>query len=341
MSDVSNKGLLLVNLGSPDSTSDKDVQKYLNEFLMDSRVIDYPSIFRFLLMRCLVVPLRAPKSAQAYRKIWSEEGSPLIVETERLMQAVKAYLKVPVSMAMRYRHPRTSLAFEQLLQQNSHLKEVLVLPLYPHYTMSSYDTAVEHVKSVYAKGNYPFSLKFLSPFYRHPKYIATLAESIKPYLQEEFDTLLFSYHGVPERHMVKDRKRISKGPIVDYDLPLVDYQQECIETTKLVANALGLSMDKVQTSFQSRLTSAGTEWIKPYTVLRLAELPAEGTKKLLVVCPSFINDCLETLEQIALSGKETFIAAGGDSLTYIPCINSHPKFVELVAEWFHEGDNKH
>lgn len=334
------KGLLLTNLGSPDTTEVKDVQRYLNEFLMDSRVIDFPAAFRFLLMRCLVVPRRAPKSAAAYRKIWTKEGSPLIVLTGKLKDALARKLQVPVAMSMRYQNPKPQDALRQLQEQNPDLEELLVLPLYPHYTMSSYDTAVEHIKNAYKEHNYTFRLKFFSPFYKHPGYIAALADSIRPYLKDDFDTLLFSYHGLPERHMVKDRNRISKGPISEYTLPDTDYQQQCMLTTQLVKEYLGLPDNKVQTSFQSRLTSAGTEWIKPYTVVRLDELPKEGCKKLLVVCPAFINDCLETLEEIAISGKEQFIAAGGTSLTYIPCLNDQQQLVDLISDWFHQGDNQ-
>lgn len=335
-----NKGLLLTNLGSPDSTEVKDVQRYLNEFLMDSRVIDFPAFFRFLLMRCLIVPRRAPKSAEAYSKIWTKEGSPLIVLAGKLKDVVAQKLKAPVALSMRYQHPKPQHAFQQLLQQNPDLEELLVLPLYPHYTMSSYDTAVEHIKKAHKQGGYKFRLKFFSPFFDHPGYIDALANSIKPYLADDFDTLLFSYHGLPERHMVKDRARISKGPINDYTLPDIDYQQQCITTTRLVKERLGLPDEKVQSSFQSRLTSAGTEWIKPYTIVRLEELPKEGTQKLLVVCPAFINDCLETLEEIAMSGRQSFIDAGGTSLTYIPCLNDNEQLVNLITNWFQQGDNQ-
>ncbi len=339
MTQVSKKGLLLVNLGSPDTSSVKDVQRYLNEFLMDGRVVDFPVLFRFLLMRCLVVPRRAPKSAEAYRQIWTKEGSPLVLLTEKLKDAVAGRLQVPTAMSMRYQNPTPQKAFTQLLQQNPDLEELLVLPLYPHYTMSSYDTAVAHIKRAHKKGGYGFKLNFFSPFYQHPRYVAALAESIRPYLDTDFDTLLFSYHGIPERHLAKDRVRIAKGPIDDYVLPEVDYQQQCFHTTRLVCAHLGLPEEKAQSSFQSRLTSAGTEWAKPYTILRLAELPAEGTKKLLVVCPSFINDCLETLEEIAISGKASFLEAGGESLTYIPCLNDHEALVQLITEWFEAGHN--
>ena len=328
--------LLLTNLGSPDSTEVNDVKKYLNEFLMDERVIDFPYWFRFLLMRCLVVPRRAPESAKAYRKVWTPEGSPLIVEGEKLTRKVQAKADFPVALSMRYQNPSTAAAFDALLKQNPDLKEVIVLPLYPHYTMSSFDTAVAEVKRIHRKGKYPFQLKFLNPFYNHPDYIAALATQIKPFVEGAYDKIMFSYHGLPERHMRKDDERIAKGES-SFRLPSVNYQKQAYETTRLVAEHLGIPETKYEVAFQSRLKSAGNEWIKPYTQVRLLELPNEGVKKLLVVCPAFINDCLETLEEIALRGKEDFEAAGGENLTLIPCINDQEQFADTIVKWATTG----
>jgi len=331
------RALLLTNLGSPDSPSVKDVRRYLNEFLMDGRVIDFPWFFRFLIMRCIVVPRRAPESAAAYRKIWTKEGSPLIVLTEKLKNAVQEKANFPVAFSMRYQNPTPKSAIDELYRNNPDLKELVVLPLYPHYTMSSYDTAVEQVRQVHKKGRYPFKLKFLSPFYNHSAYITALSESIKPYLKKDYDKILFSYHGLPERHLRKDEERMVKGAITEYHLPDINYQKQCFETTRLVAELLNIPEDKFEITFQSRLTSAGAEWIKPYTTLRLKEMPSEGIKQLLVVCPAFINDCLETLEEIAMQEKENFINAGGDSLTLIPCINDREQFAETIVDWVENG----
>lgn len=332
MAENHHTALLLTNLGSPDSTEVKDVKKYLNEFLMDERVIDFPYWFRFLLMRCIVVPRRAPESAKAYRKIWTKEGSPLIVEAEKLAQKVRRKTDMPVALSMRYQNPTTAAAFDALLKQNPDLKEVIVLPLYPQYTMSSFDTAVAEVKRVHQKKKYSFRLRFLNPFYNHPDYIAALSAQIKPFLADNFDKILFSYHGLPERHMRKDDERIAKGESL-FKLPTVNYQKQAYETTRLVAEYLGIPEAKYEVAFQSRLKSAGNEWIKPYTQVRLLELPKEGIKRLLVVCPAFINDCLETLEEIALRGKEDFEAAGGENLTLIPCINDQEQFADTIVKW--------
>lgn len=329
-------GLLLTNLGSPESTEVKDVQKYLDEFLMDKRVIDFPYLFRYLLMHCYVVPRRAPESAKAYQKVWLPEGSPLIVFAEKLKQKVQQKAAFPVALSMRYGNPSTENAFRELLAREPDLKEVLVLPLYPQYTMSSYDTAVEEVKRVYHQGKYPFKLRFLNPFFNRPEYIAALAAQIKPFLVQGYDKLLFSYHGLPERHMRKDDARIAAGK-ADFQLPSINYQKQAFETSRLVAEHLGIPQEKYETSFQSRLTSAGKEWLKPYTAVRLEELPKEGVRKLLVVCPAFINDCLETIEEIGMQGKESFEAAGGENLTLIPCINDQDQFAETVVRWVVKG----
>lgn len=192
-----------MNLGSPDSTSVKDVRKYLKEFLMDERVIDIPYLARFFLINGIIVPFRAPKSAEAYSTIWTKEGSPLVVLTKQLQQALQAKIDEPVAIAMRYGNPTPKAAFDELQKNNPDLEEVLAIPLYPHYAMSSFETAVESAKEVYNKNKYGFKLTFFPPFYNEPNYITALAENIRPYLQKEHDHILFSYHGIPGRHIRK------------------------------------------------------------------------------------------------------------------------------------------
>jgi ferrochelatase len=325
-----------MNLGSPDSPEVSDVRRYLNEFLMDKRVLDFPALPRFLLVRGIITPFRAPNSAKAYKKVWRPDGSPLVVLTKQLRDALQQKTDYPVRVAMRYGNPSPRQAFDELAGSNPALEEVLVFPLYPHYTMSSYETAVEYARQTHKRYNYPFKLRFISPFYNHPEYIRALAKSISPYLQKDYDKILFSYHGLPERHMRKDDLKIEQAqrtPLTGYTLPAVNYQKQCHETTRLVMETLNIPPAKVETSFQSRLKQAGNEWIKPYTALRLEELPAEGIKKLLVVCPAFINDCLETLEEIAMEGKHAFEQAGGEQLTYIPCLNAQEEWVNTMAGW--------
>lgn len=324
-----------MNLGSPDSTEVKDVRRYLNEFLMDERVIDLPYLGRLLLVKGIIVPFRAPKSAAAYRSIWTKEGSPLIILTRQLQEALQQQVEEPVEIAMRYGNPSPAAAFDRLVEKVPGLEEVIAVPLYPHYAMSSYETAVEYAKQVHQKGKYPFRLSFIKPYYDEAGYLTALAESIKPYLQQDYDHILFSYHGVPERH-------IYKGDITQqHCLKVADccevnaaahtqcYRHQCLVTTKLVAEKLQLPKEKFSFSFQSRL--GRDEWLKPYTAKRLEEMPKEGIKKLLVACPAFVSDCLETLEEIAEEGKETFLHAGGESFTMIPCLNVHPLWVKAIA----------
>lgn len=331
------KALLLINLGSPAAAETTAVKAYLNEFLTDGWVIDFPAWFRYLLMRGIVVPRRAPKSAEAYRTIWTKAGSPLIVSTAGLRDAVQARLGFPVRMAMRYGSPSMKEVLESINREIPDLRELLVLPLYPHYTMSSFGTAVHALSQIHKKGGYPFRLNFFKPFFDHPAYIHALAESIRPYLEQPFDKILFSYHGIPERHMRKDAAFIRHGGFSQLQLPVQSYAEQCRITSRLVAAALGLSEDKMEISFQSRLSSAGGNWIKPYSAGRLAELPQEGVRNLLVVCPAFINDCLETLEEMGISGKADFLQRGGRSFTLIPCLNQQPLFAEVIAGWAEVG----
>lgn len=335
MNTITKKGVLLMNLGSPDSTEVKDVRRYLNEFLMDGRVIDIPYLVRALLVKGIIVPFRAPKSAEAYKTIWTDQGSPLIVLTKELQAALRQKTSHPVEIAMRYGNPTVAYAFDQFLKSEPGLEEVIAVPLYPHYAMSSYETAVESVKEFHKKGNFPFRLSFVKPYYNEGAYITALANSIRPFLEQEYDHILFSYHGVPERHIQKGDSTgnhcLKAGDCCSVDSPAHEkcYRHQCFTTTRLVAEKLGLPAGTFSLSFQSRL--GRDEWLKPYTALRLGEMPGEGIKKLLVACPAFVSDCLETLEEIAEQGKETFLHAGGKSFTMIPCLNVHPDWVQAVA----------
>ena len=335
------KGIVLMNLGSPDSTQVKDVRRYLDEFLMDERVIDVPKLLRMLLVKGIIVSFRAPKSAKAYQSICTDAGSPLIVLTRQLQQALQQQVTAPVSVAMRYGNPHPKQAYDELLAKVPDLEEVILVPLYPHYAMSSYETAVEYAKEIYQKNAYPFKLTVLPPYYKHESYIDALAESIRPYLQHEHDHILFSYHGVPERHIRKGDitgchcLKVENCCAVDSPAHAQCYRHQCIVTTDLVAARLGIPQNKYSFSFQSRLGK--DEWLKPYTAKRFEEMPKEGVKKLLVACPAFVSDCLETLEEIADEGKEEFMHAGGENFTMIPCLNVHPKWVEAIVNLVNES----
>jgi len=335
-----NRAIVLMNLGSPDSTEVKDVKRYLDEFLMDERVIDKPWLLRALLVKGIIVPWRASNSAKAYQSIWSEKGSPLIFISKQQRDALKKELGEAVVIAMRYGNPSPKQAYDELLQKNPELEEVVLVPMYPHYAMSSYETAVEYAKEQHKKGSYKFKLTFIKPFYNQPEYLNALGESIKPYLNQAYDQVLFSYHGIPERHILKcdpTKKhclKVDNCCEVPSEAHNYCYRHQCWTTTKEMVKQLGIPEDKWGFSFQSRL--GRDPWLQPYTAKRLEELPKEGVKKLLIVCPAFVSDCLETLEEIAEEGKESFMHAGGEKFELIPCLNVHPLWIETMAKWIRE-----
>lgn len=326
------KGVLLINLGSPDSTNVEDVRKYLREFLMDPLVLDSPYLIRKLVVEFAILPKRPADSAEAYKKIWWDEGSPLIVISKRLTDKVQQASPIPVALGMRYKNPSIQAALQELHDQG--VTDVLVIPLYPQYTMSTTETVALKTKEIQQKYFPNINLTYLNYFYHRPDYIKVLADKIKENLPENFDKLVFSYHGIPERHDKKAVVKAKKFP----ELKIKTYRDQCFETTELVRQELGLSEDQIQVSFQSRLGK--DPWIKPYTDFVLADLPKQGVKNIAIVAPAFVSDCLETLEEIAMGGKEIFEENGGESYTYIPCLNDDQAWVNVVAKWI-KGWNEH
>jgi ferrochelatase len=331
------RGIVLMNLGSPDSTAVPAVRKYLNQFLMDGRVLDMAAWKRFLLVRLLITPRRAPKTAHAYRSVWTPQGAPLLAISRELQKALQAKIEFPAVLAMRYGRPSPREAFERLLRLEPGLDQVLLLPLYPHYAMSSYETALVCARKSHQSGGYRFGLQFLRPFYDDPGYLQALAEQVRPFLQSPYDHLLFSYHGIPERHLKKTdptgQHCLSSPDCCQQASPAHArcYRHQCLQATQRVAEILGLPAEKFSYSFQSRL--GRDPWLKPYTDFRLEEMPREGIRKLLVVCPSFVSDCLETLEEVALRGRASFLKAGGHGLTLVPCLNEGSRWVETLSGW--------
>jgi ferrochelatase len=334
--DSSRRGIVLMNLGSPDSTEVKDVRRYLDEFLMDERVIDSPWLLRSILVKGIIVPFRAPKSAEAYESIWTKDGSPLVHITRQLQEELQKRTTDPVVIAMRYGSPNIKDAYDRLLHISPGIEEVILLPLYPHYAMSSFETASVQARQVHAEGNYKFNISVVRPFYNHPSYIAAMAQSMRPYVEGNNTHILFSYHSIPEKHItmrdITESHCFKTGNCCTTPSATHSYcyRHQCYETTRLVAEALGLPKERYSVAFQSKLGRA--KWLTPATTARMEELPAEGIKDLLVVCPSFVSDCLETLEEIAIREKENFINAGGQSYTYIPCMNIQERWVDTVAE---------
>jgi protoporphyrin/coproporphyrin ferrochelatase len=337
------KGIILINLGSPDSPAVPDVKNYLREFLMDEQVIDIWKPFRTLLVKGIILPLRSPKSAKAYSTIWTEKGSPLKVITNEFAEFVEIQTHLPVTIAMRYANPTPSAALDSLLKKQPDTEEILLAPMYPHYAMSSYETAVEHFKNSISERFKKIKIRVLKPFYKEAGYIYALAESIKPYLQQEnFDGYLFSYHGLPVRHLKKSDTTKSHCYSSNACCETVSkawdtcYKHQVKTTTQLVADLLQLNREKVFISFQSRLGS--DEWIQPFTEVMLKEFPQKGVKKLLVVCPAFVTDCLETLEEIDERGNEIFMKSGGEKLVRVPCLNTNERWISAFSEYSINAD---
>jgi ferrochelatase len=309
-------GLLLVNLGSPQSPSKEDVKTYLNQFLNDPYVIDLPYLFRKLLVNGLILNVRPQKSAYAYEKIWTKEGSPLVMHTRNLTQKVAKKVSFPVEFGMRYGEPSIETAVKKLIHQGAN--HVVLIPLYPQYSYAASETAIvefERILKTY-KGRIDHSI--VEDFYDHPAFIEAQAAAIKPFLEKEQpDLLMFSYHGVPIKQLKKTRNQ-------------KNYQDHCLKTTDLLTEALGFPKEKIQSTFQSRL--GPTEWVKPFTDLVLKTLPAQGIKRIVVASPSFTADCLETLEEIQLRYRELFLSNGGESFEYAPCVNSNDLFVSAILK---------
>tara|TARA_B100000963_G_scaffold193313_1_gene168259 strand:+ start:298 stop:1311 length:1014 start_codon:yes stop_codon:yes gene_type:complete len=330
------KGLLMINLGSPDSTDVKDVKKYLDEFLMDERVIGKSYWFRWFLVKVIILNTRPKKSAKAYKKIWWKEGSPLIVLSRRLFEKVKKFVKIPVALAMRYGSISIKKGIKELY--DSGVKEIVVLPLYPHYAMSSYETVVEKVKEE-VKNNFPnVNLKIVSPFYKEKNYINLLCNKIKESIDKiKYDHILFSYHGIPISHLkISDPTnshcyKVNNCCSTSSDAHRFCYKHQVLETTEAVVKKLKIDRDKYSNAFQSRLPNEA--WLKPYTDDELVRLAKEGKKNLVIVTPAFVTDCLETLEEIAMEGKEEFLEAGGENYHYVPCLNDDDDWAKLLAKW--------
>jgi len=337
------KGVLMVNLGSPDSTNPKDVKKYLDEFLMDPRVIDVPRWARILLVRGIILNTRPKKSAAAYSRIWWEEGSPLIVISERLQKKVQKKVNLPIALAMRYGSMSIEKGLEELVNQG--VKEVLVMPLYPQFAMATTETINVKVDELVASKFKGLEVTTLPAFYNRQDYIDILSKSVAEQLKgKDVEHLLFSYHGVPERHIrksdiTKNHCKIDGSCcITPSDAHKFCYRHQCLETTRSVAEKLDLKEGSYSTSFQSRL--GFDPWLQPYTDRTIERFGKEGLKKMAIVTPAFVSDCLETLEEIAMEGEEIFHEMGGKEFTTIPCLNDRDDFAALLAGYIDEWQIK-
>ena len=333
------KGALLINLGSPDSPDPKDVKRYLGEFLMDERVIDLPKALRTFLVKGIILNTRPKKSAKAYKKIWWEEGSPLIVLSKRLRQSVQKKVTIPVELAMRYGTPSIEEGIKNLVNQG--INEIILIPLYPQFAMATTETILVLAEEVRLQNHPQVSFTVLPPFYNHPDYIRVLSESIQENLKgKEWEHLLFSYHGIPERHIrksdvTKSHCKIDKSCCqTSSKAHQYCYRHQCYETTRQVAEYLELKEGTFSTSFQSRL---GLDpWLRPYTDKTVAKFAKKGVKKMAIATPAFVSDCLETLEEIGMEAAEDFEEKGGEKLFVIPCINDRPDWVNVMSRWIDE-----
>jgi ferrochelatase len=339
------RAILIANLGSPDSTSVPDVRRFLREFLGDARVLDLPAPLRWLLLEAVILPTRPRRTAHAYSRIWTREGSPLVVTSERVRRGLAAALGpgLPVHAAMRYGKPSVASAISALAAEGC--DDVLLLPQYPHYAMSSWETVVVRVYEEAARRAPGMRISCIQPFFGDPDYIEVLHTVASPFLAMPYDHLLFSYHGIPVRHLRKaDSSHAHCTVVADCcatcsPAHATCYKAQCVRMTAEFARRAGLEPVRYSMSFQSRL--AGEPWLEPFTDLEFVRLANAGVKRLLVICPSFVADCLETLEEISIVGRETFLGAGGEQFEKILCPNDHPAYIEFLAnrvqKWLNSG----
>lgn len=335
--DSSPVGVLLLQLGTPDSTEVADVRRYLAEFLADPRVLDIPTVWRRLLLHGVILRLRPRKSAEAYEKIWTEQGSPLLIHTQALADEVARRLgpDFRVAVGMRYRNPSIRSAVDRLLEQG--VQRVVVLPLFPQYAASSGGSATEEaLRELGGRWNVP-DVTTLGAFHDDPGFLAAAAEVTGQAL-EGFrpDYVLFSYHGLPERQIRKSDPTGAHCLQFEGCCAAITeanrncYRAQSFATTERLASQLGLTAGSYGTSFQSRL--AGSPWIKPFTDQQLPVLYGQGVRRLAVACPSFVADCLETIEEIGIRARHQWMELGGEDFLLVPCVNSHPRWVEAVAD---------
>lgn len=323
------KGLLLINLGTPDSTNISDIKRYLRQFLMDKRVIDIPTLVRYFLVYGLIVPFRSKNTARAYEDIWTSRGSPLKIYSQELTNHIQQLLgnEYQVALGMRYGSPSIPNALHELKT----CYEITVFPLYPQYSSAATGSSIEEVMRILSQKEVIPSLYLIRDFYHHPAYITSQGEVIRNHLNKKYH-LLFSYHGIPERHI---RKGGCKAVCLKDCVSITQknsacYRAQCFETSRLLAQELKLNSQQYTTAFQSRLGK--TPWIRPYTDEVLYELIGKGIHNLAVACPSFTMDCLETLEEIGIRLKEQWIHLGGKEFILIPCLNTNKSWAETIIE---------
>lgn len=329
-------GVLLVNLGTPDSTKTADVRKYLREFLMDGRVIDIPWFSRWMLVNLIIAPFRAPKSAHEYQKLWTDRGSPLLFHTQDLEQKLAEKLdssSYEVAIGMRYQSPSIQSGLEKL--QKANVSKIIVLPLFPQYASATNGSVIDRVMEIVREWQIIPEMSFISNFIEHPLFVKAWVEMGQEMIKKaDYDYYIFSYHGLPERQIMKGavdhycqlgaccNKYHSKNQFC--------YRAQCYQTTRLLAEKMNLPEEKVKTCFQSRL--GNDPWVRPYTEDVIKELAAQGAKKVLAFSPAFVADCLETTVEVGEEYKEVFMELGGEQWDLVPSLNSNETWVSCVED---------
>lgn len=330
------KGLLLINLGTPNSPKISAVRKYLREFLTDKHVIDLPALIRYPLVYGAILPFRPKQTAKAYQAIWTDEGSPLLINSRNLANKLQTRLGAEwkIVLGMRYGNP----SIDQALKQLEDCQQLTVLPLYPQYSSAATGSSLAKVMQLIERKNSQPALTIIRDFYQHPGFIDAQAALIQPQLSQN-DYLLFSFHGLPERHLMRIGCTQICAPTCgpNDQINPICYKGQCHITTRELAKKLNLPEDKYGMAFQSRLGK--TPWIKPYTDEILPELIKKGVKRLAIAFPSFVADCLETLEEVGIRAKEQWAALGGERLTLIPCVNDNDFWVNGLVRIIEQHAN--
>tara|TARA_Y100001956_G_scaffold81774_1_gene100361 strand:- start:1315 stop:2271 length:957 start_codon:yes stop_codon:yes gene_type:complete len=308
------QGVLLVNLGTPDEATAPAVKRFLSQFLHDQRVVDMTRWLWCPILHGAILPIRSPKVAKLYQTVWMEDGSPLMVYSKRQADKLEKKLEMPVELGMTYGNPSLLSGVESLLAKG--VEEIIVLPLYPQYSGTTTAAVADGLAKAFKQVPVLPSFQLISDYHDHPLYIKALAESVKRSWEKngKGDYLLCSYHGIPKRYA-------DNGDI---------YPQHCERTTELLGKELGLTSEQIGMTYQSRF--GREEWLQPYTDKTLEKLPAKGVKKLDIMAPAFSSDCLETLEEISEQCLEIFTEHGGESFTYIPCLNDDDRHIEMMLD---------
>ena len=327
-----NEGVLLINLGSPKELSKKSVRQYLRVFLSDDNVVDLPKFFQQFILRLFILPFRPKNTLEAYEKIWTKEGSPLIISTESIANKLTEKTGWNVEYAMRYEEPSIEKALHKF--KKNEINKIYVISLYPHNAMATTVTTELETRNVAMNVSNDFELIFTKPFFDNEEYINAMVNSIRPYVENKsYDKIIFSYHGIPKRQAKKTDETgghcfsTSNCCEIENDGSKDCYRSHTRIASDLTAKKLGLEDDQWEIAYQSRI---GPGWLTPFTDKRLAKLPEEGKDNIAILCPSFISDCLETLEEIDIRGRETFLKAGGKKMTYIPCLNDSEDTINLL-----------